>query len=104
MTQPQHKIVTITLEGNRDFDGFDCRGRVKSLCDGCRLRFLCLSERDNIQISSEIIKEHKIKDLKSVVNYMFGEGRIPYEIKESTRTTPSGDTETRLIMRAKDGR
>ena len=94
-------MVTIKLEGDMDFDGFDCRGRGKKLCDGCRLRFLCLSERDEIYISQEIVKQHNIKDLRSVVKYMFSEGRIAYEIKEHQRTTPSGDTETRLVMRVK---
>lgn len=91
-------VKHITLEGNSDFDGFECRGRI---CDGCRLRFLCLSERDEIQISQEIVKKYKIKDLKSVVKYMFGEGKISYEIEEHQRTTPSGETETRLVMRKK---
>jgi hypothetical protein len=104
MTQPRQRMVTITLGGNSDFDGFDCRGRVKSLCDGCRLRFLCLSERDEIQIPQEVVKQNKIKDLRSVVKYMFSEGRIPYEIGEHKRTNPSGETETRLVMRVKNGR
>ena len=102
MTQPKH-TVTITLEGSSDFDGFDCRGRAKNLCDGCRLRFLCLSERNIIQIPQEVVKQHKIKDLRSIVKYMFGEGRIPYEIGEYQRTNPSGEVETRLMMRIKNG-
>lgn len=99
MTQPQHRMVTITLEGNSDFDGFDCRGRDRNLCDGCRLRFLCLSERNGIQISQGVVKRYRIKDLRSVVKYMFSEGRISYKIEEHQRTTPSGETETRLVMR-----
>ena len=97
-------MVTITLEGNSDFYGFDCRGKNRSLCDGCRLRFLCLSERDSVQIPQDVVKQNKIKDLRSVVKYMFSEGRIPYEIGEHERTTPSGETETRLVMRVKNGR
>ena len=98
MTQ---KMVAIKLEGNSDFDGLYCFGRQRSLCDGCRLRFLCLSERNEIQISQDVVALHKIKDLKSVAKYMFGEGRIPYEIGEHRRTTPSGETDTRLVMRVK---
>jgi len=93
--------VTIKLEGNQEFNGFDCRGRRKSLCDGCRLRFLCLSERNEIQIPQDTIKRYKIKDLRSVAKYMFSEGKIPYEIEEQQRTTPSGETETKLVMRVK---
>lgn len=100
MIQPRH-CITITLEGNYEFDGFDCRGQNKSLCDGCRLRFLCLSERNTIQIPQAVVKQYKIKDLKSVVKYMFSEGRISYKIEEHQRTTPSGKTETRLVMRVK---
>lgn len=104
MNQPHQRMVTITLGGNSDFDGFDCRGREKNLCDGCRLRFLCLSERDMIQIPQEIVKQNRIKDLRSVVKYMFSEGKIPYEIGEHKRTNPSGGTETRLVMRVKQMR
>ena len=93
--------ITITLEGNSNFDGFDCRGRDKVLCDGCRLRFLCLSERDNILIPQDVVARHGIKDLKSMVKYMFSEGRISYELEEHQRTSPSGETETRLVMREK---
>ena len=96
--------ITITLEGNSNFDGFDCRGRDKVLCDGCRLRFLCLSERDNILIPQDVVARHEIKDLKSMVKYMFSEGRISYELEEHQRTSPSGETETRLVMRGKNER
>lgn len=101
MTQPHH-MVTIKLEGNYDFDGFDCRGRDKILCDGCRLRFLCLSERNEIHIPQGVVKQYRIKDLRSVVKYMFGEGKIPYVIGEHQRINPSGETETKLVMRIKN--
>lgn len=93
--------VTIQLEGSSDFEGFDCRGRIKLLCDGCKLRFLCLSERDRVTISQDIVKQYKIKNLRSLVKYMFSEGKILYEIGEHRRTTPSGETETKVVMRVK---
>lgn len=94
-------IVKILLEGNSDFDGFDCRGRVKVMCDGCKLRFRCLSERDKVIIPQDVVKRHKIKNLESLCRYMFSEGRIPYEIGTHRRTTPSGKIETKIIMRVK---
>ncbi len=100
----RHRTVTILLEGSSDFDGFDCRGRDKALCDGCRLRFLCLSERNEIRIPQDVVTYYKIKDLSSVVRYMFGEGKIPYEIGEHISTTPSGETRRKLVMRVKNGR
>ena len=68
--------VTITLEGNWEFAGFDCRGRDKGLCDGCRLRFQCLSERNDLRIPVELVDSYKIRDLKSLVSFMFSEGKI----------------------------
>lgn len=94
-------VVTIKLEGNFEFAGFDCHGGKKNLCDGCRLRFQCLSERDVIEISSAVVDEHKIIDLESVVRYMFSEGRIPYELEEYKRHSSTGEIETRLAMRKK---
>lgn len=90
-------VVTIRLEGKSDFRGFDCRGRHKHLCDGCRLRFMCLSERNEIMIPLDVIKKHKIGDLKSLALYMFGEGRVNYEVNEH----PSFGT-TKLVMRVKN--
>ncbi len=83
VTQPTH--VTIRLEGDTKFDGFDCRGRSKRLCDGCRLRFLCLSERNVVIIPIDVVTRHKIKDMKSLVAYIFGEGKISYELKENSK-------------------
>jgi len=97
--------VVIRLGGNADFkNGFNCQGQAKELCDGCRLRFVCLSERNEIRIPKETVKKYKIKDLRSMAKYMFGEGKIPYEIEKRKFTTPSGEVETRLVMRIKDGR
>ena len=79
VAQPTH--VTIRLEGDTKFEGFSCRGRSKRLCDGCRLRFLCLSEKHTVIIPIETVKKHKIKDMKSLVDYIFGEGKIGYELK-----------------------
>ena len=81
----QSQSVTITLEGNREFDGFDCRGRSSNLCDGCRLRFLCLSERDRVDIPFDLVKKYKIKDMRSLVAYMYGEGKVSYELREHSK-------------------
>ncbi len=80
MVKPQPKIVTIKLASDETFKGFDCRGRDKAICDGCRLRFLCLSERNEITVPLNLIKEHNITDIPSLVDYMFGEGRISYTV------------------------
>ncbi|MFA7101265.1 MAG: hypothetical protein WC196_05995 [Bacilli bacterium] len=92
----QPKIVTIYLASDANFKGFDCRGRDKAMCDGCRLRFLCLSERDAITVPLELIKEHNITNVPSLVDYMFGEGRVSYTITKHTNPTTK---ETKPVMR-----
>jgi hypothetical protein len=39
-----------------------------------------LSERNEITIPLNLIKEHNITDIPALVNYMFGEGRVSYTI------------------------
>ena len=93
--------VTITLEDDyldNPFEGFDCRGRIKNLCDGCRLRFKCLSERNEVQISADVIKKYDITDLRSVVAYMFGEGRINYTIHEDRTDTGNGNIKLAMVV------
>ncbi len=102
-SQPK-RMVTIKLEGNDKFEGFDCRGRTKNLCDGCRLRFSCLSERDVVTVTVTQIKRHKITDLKSLVTFMFGEGKISYELSEHSSPIYGGGVQTRFVMRMKDGK
>lgn len=83
MLKPQS--VSIRLEDSKEFDSFDCRGRSMNLCDGCRLRFLCLSERNIVTIPLTIIKKEKIQDMKTLVAYMFGEGKVSYELREHSK-------------------
>ncbi len=87
LAQPTH--VTIKLEGDTKFEGFNCRGRSRRLCDGCRLRFLCLSEKHIVVIPIDVVKKHKIKDMRSLVTYIFGEGRISYELKIGSKSGES---------------
>jgi len=78
-----HDIITTT-------ERFDCRGREKYLCVGCRLRFKCLSERNEVFISQEMALEHGIKDLKGLAEYMFGEGRINYTMSKHDSYVATG--------------
>jgi hypothetical protein len=98
--KPQPRIVTIKFASDENFKGFDCRGRDEAICDGCRLRFLCLSERDEITVPLNLIKEYNITttSVTSLVKYMFGEGRVKYVITGHTNPTTK---ETKPVMRLK---
>jgi len=85
-------MITIVLEGNFDFAGFDCRGVETGLCNGCRLRFQCLSERDEIEIPAKLVEQHSINDLKSLVAFMFCEGKIRIE-----ETKAQGQIRLRIV-------
>ena len=96
------KVVVIRLEGVPEFDGFDCRGQEKNLCVGCRLRFKCLTDRNEVIISNTIVKRRKLKDLESVAKYMFSEGKISYELSPQVTLDYNGDKHQKLVMRLKN--
>ncbi len=96
------KVVVIRLEGVTEFEGFDCRGQEKNLCRGCRLRFKCLTDRDEIWIPKAIVKRRKLSDLQSVAKYMFSEGKITYDITPQVTLDYNGDRHEKLAMRLKN--
>lgn len=53
-----------------------CKGRDSNLCDQCKLRFLCLSEKKEIVVPKDIIVKNKIIDFNSLISYMFSEETI----------------------------
>lgn len=93
------RVVSIVLESVEKGGTFDCRGRDKGICDGCKLRFKCLTEQQEVKISEAEVKKHKLTNLRNLVHYMFDEGKIPYEITEIDR-----EFGKRLMMKVKNDR
>ena len=96
------KVVTIRLEGVKEFEGFDCRGQEKNLCHGCRLRFKCLTDRNEVIIPKRVVTRRKLTDLASVTKYMFSEGKISYTIAPQVYLDYDGDKQEKLVMRLKN--
>lgn len=96
------KVIVIRLEGVPEFEGFDCRGQEKNLCRGCRLRFKCLTDRNEVTISKAIVRRRKLSDLESVAKYMFSEGKISYDISPQVTLDYNGEKHEKLAMRIKN--
>lgn len=95
------KVVTIKFEGNKG--SFDCRGQAMNICYGCRLRFKCLTQLDEIIIPQKTVEKYKlgddIIDIIVMAQFLFGEGKVKYNIIPQTTLDYNGEKYQKLVAR-----